>query len=65
MGNFEKGKMMNEVNSITVHDDEEGEVKAGTDRGLVWWMVVPVVAVGLLVYQVAEAAMTSVFDEDE
>ena len=65
MRNFEKGKMMNEGNSITVHDDEEGEVKAGNDRGLGWWMVLPVVVLGMLVYQIAHAAMTSVFDEGE
>jgi hypothetical protein len=28
-------------------------------------MVLPVMALGLIVFQIADAAMTSVFDEDE
>jgi len=46
-----------------VHDEEE-ELKT-EDRGLGWWMLLPVMAVGLLVYQIADASMESVFDEDE
>ena len=53
---------MNQFHSV--HDDEEIEVKE-EDRGLGWWMILPVLALGLLVYQIAEASMKSVFDEDE
>lgn len=40
-------------------------VKSETeDRG--WgWMIIPVVALGLIVYQIGTASMTSVFDEEE
>ena len=44
------------------HDDEDDEAK--TEDGWGWWMVLPIVA-GLIVYQIADAAMTSVFDEDD
>ena len=46
-------------------DDDEEKLKAEDDRGWGWWMILPVVALGLLAYQVSEAAMTSIFDEDE
>jgi hypothetical protein len=46
------------------HDDEEGEVKT-EDRVRGWWMLLPVVAVGVLIYQIGTGAMTSVFDENE
>ena len=45
-----------------VHTDEEDELKA--ENGWGWWMILPVVALGLIVFQIADAAMTSVFDED-
>jgi hypothetical protein len=35
------------------------------DKSWGWWMLVPVVVLGVLVYQIAVAAMTSVFDENE
>jgi len=47
----------------TVHDDEEDEVKS--EDGWGWWMVLPVVALGLLVYQIVDAANSSVFDEED
>jgi hypothetical protein len=49
----------------TVHNDEDDEVKEVDDRGWGWWMVLPVVALSLIVYQISSAAMTSVFDEKE
>lgn len=52
---------MNQIPPI--HDDED-EVKT-EDRGFGWWMILPVMAFGLIVYQIADAAMTSVFDEEE
>jgi len=63
MGKFEKGKMMVENNSLTALNDEEGEAK--TEDGWGWWMVLLVVALGLIVFQIADAAMTSVFDEED
>ena len=53
---------MNHVHAV--HDDEDDASKT-EDRGLGWWMLLPVVAMGILVYEIADAAMTSVFDEDE
>lgn len=47
---------------VPVHDDED-EVK--TEDRWCWWMVLPVVALGLIVYQIGTGAMTSVFDESE
>ena len=52
---------MNQIHPV--HDDED-EVKT-EDRGFGWWMILPVVALGLLVYQIADESMNSVFDEDE
>jgi hypothetical protein len=49
MTGWKKEKLMNEEN----------------DKFWGWWMLVPVVALGLLAYQISVAAMTSVFDEDE
>ncbi len=40
-------------------------MKEESDNSWGCWLLVPVVALGLLVYQVADAAMTSIFDEDE
>ena len=54
---------MNRIEAV--HDDEEREVTAEDDQGWDWWMVVPVIVLGLLIYQIVDAAMTSVFDEDE
>jgi hypothetical protein len=34
------------------------------DTGWGWW-IIPVVALGLIVYQIGTAAMTSVFDEED
>jgi hypothetical protein len=50
---------MNQIEAV--HDDEEHELKA--ENGWGWW-ILPVVALGLIVYQIADAAMTSVFDEE-
>jgi len=47
------------------HEDHEDDKSKTEDRGFGWWMVLPVVALGLLAYQFSEAAMTSIFDEDE
>ncbi len=52
---------MNQIHSV--HDDEEDKLKT-KDRSLDWWMLLPVVALGLLAYQVSEAAMTSIFEEE-
>ena len=52
---------MNRIEAV--HDDKEDELK--TENGWGWWIVLPVVALGLIAYQLAEASMTSIFDEDE
>lgn len=36
-----------------------------TDRSDVWWFWVSVAVLGLLAYQIYDAAMSSAFDEDE
>jgi hypothetical protein len=46
-----------------VHDDEEDELETGNGWG--WWMILPFVVLGLIVFQIADAAMTSVFDEED
>jgi len=40
-------------------------MKEEDDKSWGWWLLVPVVVLGFLVYQIAVAAMKSVFDEDE
>jgi len=52
---------MNQIRPV--HDDED-EIKT-EDRGWGWWTILPVVALGIIVFQIADAAMTSVFDEEE
>ncbi|PHS08362.1 MAG: hypothetical protein COA78_12795 [Blastopirellula sp.] len=47
----------------TAYTDEEDEVK--TENGWDWLMVLSVVALGLIVWQISEAAMPSVFDEED
>jgi len=47
--------------SNAVHDDEEDEVNA--EDG--WGWILPVVTLGLIVFQIADAAMTSIFDEED
>tara|TARA_R110002111_G_scaffold100976_6_gene156502 strand:+ start:61934 stop:62092 length:159 start_codon:yes stop_codon:yes gene_type:complete len=45
-----------------VHDDED-ELNT-EDQG--WgWMILPVAALGLIFFQIADACMTSVFDEED
>jgi hypothetical protein len=48
-----------------VHAVEESQVQQEDDQGWDWLIVLPVLALGLLAYQISEAAMTSVFDEEE
>ena len=43
----------------------EHDAKSETDDRGWGWMIIPVVALGLIVYQIGTAAMTSVFDEEE
>jgi hypothetical protein len=52
---------MNRINAI-FDDEEELETE---DQSLGFWMLLPVVALGLLVYHIADAAMTSVFEESK
>ena len=40
-------------------------MKDENERFWGWWILVLVVALGLLAYQIAESAMISVFDETE
>jgi hypothetical protein len=40
-------------------------MKEESDNSWRWWMLLPVVALGLLAHQVAVAATTSIFDEEE
>jgi hypothetical protein len=53
--------IMNRINAI-FDDEEELETE---DQSLGFWMLLPVVALGLLVYHIADAAMTSVFEESK
>lgn len=54
--------MMIKNKTFTALDDED-EVKA--ENGWDWWMVLSVVALGVIIWQISDAAMTSIFDEED